>query len=178
MKRLVLRFIRWFGRCWCGIHGAEVASDALIHGLPSIRIRKGGRIVLEGACTINAAAWSNPLNDGRRTVLYAGKGATLRVGEGAGLSGSVLIATEGIEIGAGTLVGAGCLLCDSDMHEIPLGSDRPIRAGRIRLGKNVFVGARCTILKGVTIGDGAVISAHTLVNKDIPAGARYPERIP
>jgi acetyltransferase-like isoleucine patch superfamily enzyme len=33
------------------------------------------------------------------------------------------------------------------------------------------VGASCTILPGVVIGDGAVVSAHSLVNKDVPADA-------
>ena len=34
-----------------------------------------------------------------------------------------------------------------------------------------MIGANTTILPGVTIGDGAVVSAGTLVHKDVPAGA-------
>lgn len=37
------------------------------------------------------------------------------------------------------------------------------------IGNNVWIGARVTILKGVHIGDGAVIAAGTIVNKDVPA---------
>ena len=58
------------------------------------------------------------------------------------------------------------------MHEIPLGSGRPISMAPIRIGKGVFIGARCIVLKGVTIGDGAVIGAGSVVTSDIPAGAR------
>lgn len=42
--------------------------------------------------------------------------------------------------------------------------------GPVHIGKDVLVGANSTILPGVTIGDGAQVSAMSLVNKDIPAG--------
>lgn len=45
------------------------------------------------------------------------------------------------------------------------------RLGDVIIGNNVMIGANSTILPGVTIGDGAVVSALTLVNKDVPAGA-------
>lgn len=45
------------------------------------------------------------------------------------------------------------------------------RLGEVIIGDNVMIGANCTILPGVTIGKGAVISAATLVHKDVPAGA-------
>lgn len=45
------------------------------------------------------------------------------------------------------------------------------RLGAVTIGSEVMVGANTTILPGVTIGDGAVISAATLVNQDVPPGA-------
>ncbi|MFZ5823301.1 MAG: acyltransferase [Bacillota bacterium] len=42
--------------------------------------------------------------------------------------------------------------------------------GPVHIGKNVLVGANSTVLPGVTIGDGAQISAMSLINKDIPPG--------
>lgn len=44
------------------------------------------------------------------------------------------------------------------------------RIGDVVIGKNVLVGANTTILPGVKIGDGAIVSAATLVNRDIPPG--------
>lgn len=35
----------------------------------------------------------------------------------------------------------------------------------------MFIGARCIIMKGVTIGNGAVIGAGSVVTKDVPANA-------
>lgn len=45
------------------------------------------------------------------------------------------------------------------------------RLGEVVIGDEVMIGANCTILPGVTIGDRAVVSAGTLVNKDVPPGS-------
>lgn len=39
----------------------------------------------------------------------------------------------------------------------------------LHIGKNVWIGSRSVILPGVTIGDGAIVAAGTVVTKDVPA---------
>ena len=46
------------------------------------------------------------------------------------------------------------------------------RTGPVEIGRDVTIGANCTILPGVVIGDGAIVSAMSLVNKDVPPGAK------
>jgi acetyltransferase-like isoleucine patch superfamily enzyme len=46
------------------------------------------------------------------------------------------------------------------------------RTGPVHIGANVTIGANCTVLPGVVIGDGAIISAMSLVNKDVPQDAK------
>jgi len=48
---------------------------------------------------------------------------------------------------------------------------REWRRGPVRIARGATVGANCTILPGVVIGEGAVVSAMSLVNRDVPAGA-------
>ncbi|PES94763.1 acetyltransferase [Bacillus cereus] len=48
---------------------------------------------------------------------------------------------------------------------------REYRLGEIVIGNEVMIGANTTILPGVLIGDGAIVSAGTLVHKDVPSGA-------
>lgn len=47
---------------------------------------------------------------------------------------------------------------------------RGARIGPVVIGRNVMIGANSTVLAGVTIGEGTVISAMSLVNKDLPPG--------
>lgn len=45
------------------------------------------------------------------------------------------------------------------------------RLGDVIIGDNVMIGANTTILPGVTIGDGAIVAAGSVVHQDVPAGA-------
>jgi len=71
---------------------------------------------------------------------------------------------ELIEIGDNSIVGYNTVLL---AHEFLVDE---LRIGKVKIGKNVTIGANCTLLPGVEIGDGAVISAHSLVNSDVPPG--------
>jgi acetyltransferase-like isoleucine patch superfamily enzyme len=73
---------------------------------------------------------------------------------------------ELIEVGDNTIVGYNTTIL---AHEYLL---QEWRTGPVQIGANVTIGANCTILPGVVIGDGAVISAMSLVNRDVAPGAR------
>lgn len=146
----------------------KIGDNVCFQGRAWIKSR-GGSIVIGERVTINSCRWSNPLNAAGATSLFAGDGAKLILNPGCGISGCQIIAHTLVEIGERSLVGAGCLICDSDMHEVPLGSPGGVRSSPIRIGSGVFIGARCIVLKGVTIGDGAVIGAGSVVVSDIPA---------
>jgi acetyltransferase-like isoleucine patch superfamily enzyme len=47
-----------------------------------------------------------------------------------------------------------------------------IEQAPVKIGSCVYIGPQCVIQKGVTIGDGVVIGTMSLVNRDIPSGAR------
>jgi acetyltransferase-like isoleucine patch superfamily enzyme len=72
---------------------------------------------------------------------------------------------ELIEIGDNSIVGMDAMILT---HEFL--SDR-WRSGVVRIGSGVLIGARSMILAGVTVGDGATISAMSFVNGDVPAGS-------
>jgi acetyltransferase-like isoleucine patch superfamily enzyme len=57
---------------------------------------------------------------------------------------------------------------DSDYHDLNDHS-LPGKSSPVKIGDNVWLGARATVLKGVTIGDGAVVAAGALVTRDVPS---------
>lgn len=70
-----------------------------------------------------------------------------------------------ISIGENTIIGYNATILT---HEFLV---REYRKGRVEIGREVVIGNNTTILPGVSIGDGAMVGACSLVNKDIPAGA-------
>lgn len=69
-----------------------------------------------------------------------------------------------VTVGDNSIIGYNSVIL---AHEYML---RERRIGPVRIGSNVSIGANVTILPGVVIGDGATVSAMTLVNSDIPPG--------
>lgn len=83
----------------------------------------------------------------------------------------VMLDTSPINIGAGAFIAPGvCLACSG--HSL-VGEERIKGFGTsapITLEDNVWIGANSTVIGGVTIGEGSVIGAGSVVIKDIPAG--------
>lgn len=104
-----------------------------------------------------------------RSEFVAYPGGELLVGDGVFLNyGASLSAHERIQIGDGSQIGSHCIMMDNDYHR-PGALDELPESAPIVLGKDVWLGVRVTVLKGVTIGDGAVIAAGSVVTKDVPA---------
>lgn len=72
---------------------------------------------------------------------------------------------EKISVGRNTVIGYNTTIL---AHEYLI---KEYRLGDVNIGSEVMIGANSTIMPGITIGDGAIVSAGTLVHKDVPAGA-------
>ncbi|PJC31276.1 acyltransferase, partial [Candidatus Roizmanbacteria bacterium CG_4_9_14_0_2_um_filter_39_13] len=82
-------------------------------------------------------------------------------------------ANNTIEIGNHVIMSSYVFITDHDhgfedinknLHEQPL-----TEGGHVKIGDNVFLGVKSTILKNVTIGEHAVVAANSVVTKDVPA---------
>jgi acetyltransferase-like isoleucine patch superfamily enzyme len=78
---------------------------------------------------------------------------------------------EGITIADEAAIASGCKFIDHDHGIAGTRLDEtPGRKGRITIGRNVWLGANVIVLRGVSIGDSAVVGAGGVVTKNIPAG--------
>ena len=72
---------------------------------------------------------------------------------------------EKISVGRNTVIGYNTTIL---AHEYLI---KEYRLGEVIIGDEVMIGANSTLLPGIEIGDGAIVSAGTLVHKDVPAGS-------
>jgi acetyltransferase-like isoleucine patch superfamily enzyme len=97
-------------------------------------------------------------------TIFVNERATLVLGSGYINNGLNLSCFQRIEIGNNVAISEDVTLRDSDNHR--LNGGEPTKP--IRIGDNVWIGLGAIILKGVSIGDGAVIAAGSVVNRDVP----------
>src|SRR5215213_3681433 len=77
-----------------------------------------------------------------------------------------------VEFGAATIVADWVYVCDFDHNfadvTVPI-KDQGIVKTPVRIGPDVWLGTKVTVLRGVTIGRGCVVAANAVVNRDLPA---------
>ena len=138
-----------------------------------VSVRPGfGRVVL--------GRWVH-LGDDTRLRAHEG---TLRIGDKSVLGRDDTINCHlDIEIGPRALVSDSVYICDFDHRTDDLATpikDQGIIKSPVRIGPDVWLGVKSSVLRGVTIGEGTVVGAHALVNRDLPArvvAAGVPARV-
>ena len=164
----------WLWRLEARVKGVEIQGRCDILGRPIISVVRGGQLVLGDGVRLFSAVRGNPLACFQPCALRVlAPGGRLILGRSVGISATALCAAIAIEVGEGTIMGAGAMVMDTDFHR-PAGEwgwdDDCLAAARpVRIGRGVFIGARAIVLKGVTIGDRAIIGAGAVVSKDVPA---------
>lgn len=95
----------------------------------------------------------------------------LVLGDRVDLAWGVIITTGGVvEIGDRTLIGYRTIISSAN-HVIPPNRGKIIDAGhepaKVTIANDVWIGGNCVITAGVTIGEGAIVAAGSVVTKDV-----------
>lgn len=134
-----------------------------------VRIRARCRFIIDPTATLQLGDGCE-IDTGTTVAVY-GNG-TLHLGERAfvGHHGT-LAAHRSVTIGAGTFLAELVSIRDHDhaLGEPP--SSGNVEVAPVVIGRDVWLGAKTTVLRGAEIGDGAVVAAHAVVRGTIPAGA-------
>ena len=101
------------------------------------------------------------------TDIHAWTGARIEIGDGTFINtGCILSARQLIRIGRNCQIANQVILMDNDFHGTTDRNEEP-KPEPIILEDNVWIATRCTILKGVRIGEGAVVASGSVVTKDV-----------
>lgn len=117
------------------------------------------------------AVFGRNVHIGRDVEIQARNGI-VEIGPGSGLNSySRVVAFERITIGERCAIGQFASILDHDHSFIEGGKMKGYVTSPISIGNDVWIGDKAVILKGVMIGDAALIAAGAVVTKNVPAGA-------
>jgi len=143
-----------------------------------------GKVIIGDDFHFTSGDSINPICRNVRGSIYTmTKEARIEIGDRVGISSACLWAKERITIGNDVNIGGDCLIMDNDAHPHDylqrrssyaktVGQKEDLKAiptALIQIDDDVWIGARCQILKGVHIGARSIIAAGSIVTKDIPS---------
>jgi acetyltransferase-like isoleucine patch superfamily enzyme len=112
--------------------------------------------------------------------VHLGAGTALRCHEGTLTLGDKSVLARGVsincyldvEVGDSALIADAVYISDFDHNfaalDVPI-KDQGIAKARVRIGRDVWLGTKVTVCRGVVIGPGAVVGANAVVTRDLPA---------
>jgi acetyltransferase-like isoleucine patch superfamily enzyme len=109
-------------------------------------------------------------------------GVSISIGRNTYIGSSVLASATRIEVGDDILISAGCSLLDHNSHAIGWSKRKEdvkdwhqdkknwtnVIVEPIKIGNKSWIGLNVIVLKGVEIGEGAVVGAGSVVTKSVP----------
>ncbi len=139
----------------------------------SILFRKyGGSIIMGDNISINSNRIADPIGGDCKSIFVTSGMGNIQIGHNVGISNAAFFSSNSIIIEDNVCIGAGCKIYDTNFHSIypdeRLNGNLKIKTAPVRIKSKAFIGGHCIILKGVTIGEGAVIAAGSVVSKDVP----------
>lgn len=144
-------------------------------GTPYVMVARGGNMTIGQNFAMNNGINHNPIGFPQPCTFFVNKGCTITIGDNVGISQTALIALANITIGNNVKIGGGTCIYTSDFHSLDAKNrisenDRAhCKSLPVVIKDNVFIGSRCMILKGVTLGENSIIGAGSVVVGAIPA---------
>lgn len=137
---------------------------------PNICIGRCATIIGEADSRVKIGVWGRTPDTG-----------SIHIGDYVLISpGTRISASDSIRIGHSVMMAHGVYITDSDWHGLYDRTARDEQPAPVVIGDNVWLGDRCSVLKGVSIGDNSIVGAGAVVTRDVPANvvvAGNPARI-
>jgi len=152
-----------------------LGKNCVVKGLPAIQVSKGACIKVGNNVTLNSRNYGYHANMHSSVKLMADRpDARIEIGANTRINGACIHAYKKIKIGENCLIAANVQIFDSNGHEASFDNvgeriNTRDEGKEIIIENNVWIGINAIILPGVTIGNGSIIGANTVVSADVPA---------
>lgn len=158
------------------LNGVSYGKNVTVFGIP--RIENKGSIKLgSNMRLISAKCGYNSGNLAGGVFLRTSKSGKITTGDEVYLNGTSIISEEEITLGNRIMIGANTVIMDTNSHNVPY-KDRLKRWDKIvrkpvKIEDDVWIGANCFIMKGVTIGKGSIVGAGSVVISEVKPFSIY-----
>lgn len=168
MKTIFLKFYNFLKRIESENQRKLFFRNKESHIHPSFKLGVNNYADISHSATFNIAenVYINESN-----YLTIKKGASLNIGKNTYITRATIACLEKIEIGENCILGEGLKIFDHN-HKY---TSEPFSVAKtdfntapIKIGNNVWTGANCIILKGVSIGNNVILGAGCVIYKDVP----------
>jgi acetyltransferase-like isoleucine patch superfamily enzyme len=162
------------GHLYCRARGITCHPNTKVYGFPLIKKHPSAAIALADGTTLTSRKHINLAGITHPVILAAPyPESRISIGAFSGMSGGVLYAVQSIDIGQFVNIGANTCIYDTDFHPVDFklrrkNNPQDASSAPVVIEDDVWIGGGCLILKGVTVGTGAVIGARSVITKDIP----------
>ena len=155
-------------------HGAVIGRGLRVRGPLRLHCHRTARIHIGDHCRIQSGFAGNPVGGNGRMSLWVGPGATLTLGHRVGLSNSTIVCLQSVTLEDDVFLGGDSKVYDTDFHSLdPRERGEPgnpgARTAPVVIRRRAFVGGHSILLKGITVGEAAVVGAGSVVRSAVPA---------
>ena len=184
MNSLRIKFYRRFNRLYFRLKGVEFGKNLMVYNKVYLTGYKQGKITIGDDFHLTSGDCINPICRNIRACIHRGSpNAVITIGHHVGMSSPCIWINQKLTIGNNVNIGGNCMILDTDVHQLDHlarrghvninanvnGAEQMVQTAPVVIEDDVWIGANCQILKGVTIGARSVIGAGSVVTKSIPA---------
>ena len=181
MNFFMIKFYRLFNRFYFRWKGIRFGKNMQAYNKVYIT-GGGGKITIGDSFHLTSGDSINPICRNLRACFHTDNAySAITIGNHVGMSSPCIWIHDRLTIGNHVNLGGNCMILDTDVHQLDFLARRgekpanpndvtaTVQSAPITIEDDVWIGANCQILKGVTIGARSVIGAGSVVTRSISA---------